>query len=138
MPIYEYQCEKCKRVSSFLVRNLATHKPPVCPKCGHSKMSRVLSRFATTRRGGAADSDDLPDLGDFDERDPRSMARMMRRLADDSGEEMPPEVDEFCRRLESGEDPEKIEKDFEEKYGDEEDAGGTGKSGGSDDTLYEA
>ena len=138
MPIYEYQCDKCKKVSSFLVRRLADHKPPACPKCGHPKMTRLLSRFATARRGGSSDSDDVPDFSDFDERDPRSMARMMRRMADDAGEEMPPEVDEFCRRLESGEDPEKIGKEFEEQYGDEEGAGGADRATGSDDTLYEA
>jgi putative FmdB family regulatory protein len=138
MPIYEYQCEKCKRVLSFLVRNVAAHKPPVCPKCGHPKMSRVLSRFATSRRDGSGGEDDLPDFSDFDERDPRSMARMMRRLADDSGEEMPAEVDEFCRRLESGEDPEKLEKEFEEKFGDEENPGGAAAGGAGDNTLYEA
>ncbi len=139
MPIYEYQCEKCRRILSFLVRNMATHKPPTCPKCGHPKMNRVLSRFATARRGGSADTDDLPDFSDFDERDPRSMARMMRRLADESGEEMPGEVDEFCRRLEGGEDPEKLEKEFEAKYGDEDGEAGTSeRSGSSDSTLYEA
>lgn len=138
MPIYEYQCEKCKRVLSFLVRNVSAHKPPTCPKCGHPKMSRVLSRFATARRGGTDSDADLPDLSDFDERDPRSMARMMRRMADDAGEDMPPEVDEFCRRLESGEDPEKLEKEFEEKFGDEEGPGGTSSQRGGDDTLYEA
>lgn len=105
-------------------------------------MTRLFSRFATSRRGAASTSDesDMPDFSDFDERDPQSMARMMRRMADEAGEEMPPEVDEFCRRLESGEDPEKIEKDLEAKYGDldEKESAGSADSGASDDTLYEA
>ena len=46
MPIYEYQCEQCRKVFSFLVRNVATHQPPTCPGCGHGKMTRALSRFA--------------------------------------------------------------------------------------------
>jgi len=51
MPIYEYECEKCRRVLNFLVRNAKVHKPPACPKCGHKKMHRVLSRFAAVKKG---------------------------------------------------------------------------------------
>jgi hypothetical protein len=59
--------------------------------------------------------DDLSDpsfLSDFDEDDPRSMGRMMRRMADEVGEELGPEFDEVVGRLESGESPEQIEKDM--------------------------
>jgi len=136
MPIYEYQCEKCKRVLNFLVRNVSTHKPPVCPKCGHKKMTRVISRFAALKGrilSAAGGDDDMPDLSDFDENDPRSLGRMMRQMADETGEAMPPEMDEMCRRLEAGEDPEKIEEEMGDVLGE----GGPG-GGGGDSTLYEA
>ena len=48
--------------------------------------------------------------GDFDESDPRSMAKMMRKMGNEMGEEMPPEFDEAVDRLESGESPDEIEK----------------------------
>jgi len=48
--------------------------------------------------------------GDFDESDPRSMAKMMRKMGNEMGEEMPPEFDEAIDRLESGESPDEIEK----------------------------
>ncbi len=47
--------------------------------------------------------------GDFDEEDPRSMARMMRKMGHELGEDMPPEFDEVVDRLESGQSPEEIE-----------------------------
>ena len=142
MPIYEYQCEKCRKVFNFLVRSVSTHKPPKCPKCGHPKMSRVISRFAAVgKRGtaGAEAGDDLPPgLDGLDENDPKSLGRMMRQMAAETGEEMPAEMDEMCRRLESGEDPEKIEAEMGDLLGDEG-AGGVGGPGGApDNTLYEA
>ena len=157
MPIYEYECEKCKKVSSFLVRNTETHKAPECPKCGHKKTHRLLSRFAavasskTRGANGGVDREEgapppaggpgpehMPDmsmLDGIDENDPRSMGRVMRKLAEETGEAMPPEMDEMCRRLESGEDPEKIEEDMGELMG-EDGPGGPG-GGGGDDTLYD-
>jgi len=148
MPIYEYQCEKCRRVSSFLVRNVAAHQPPACPKCGHPAMTRAFSRFAAPK-GGAKKSapagepalaaaggapPDMPDLGGVDENDPRAMGRMMRQMAAQSGESLPHEMDDVARRLESGENPEDIEADLGEEFGGESDGGGAG----GDDTLYDA
>ena len=40
MPIYEYSCEGCKHQFETLVRG---NEPPVCPACGSSDLSRILS-----------------------------------------------------------------------------------------------
>jgi hypothetical protein len=56
--------------------------------------------------------DDLADpdnLGDLDENDPRSIARWMRKMSDEVGEDMGSEFEEVVDRLESGESPEDIE-----------------------------
>jgi hypothetical protein len=61
--------------------------------------------------------DDLADpsaLGDLDEEDPKSMARWMRRMSAETGEEMPAEFDEVLDRLESGQSPEEIEESMPE------------------------
>ncbi len=47
--------------------------------------------------------------GDFDENDPKSMARMMKRMGSEMGEDLGPEFNEVVDRLEAGEDPESIE-----------------------------
>jgi hypothetical protein len=49
-------------------------------------------------------------LGDVDENDPRSMAKMMRRMGNELGEDMGPEFNETINRLEAGENPEDVEK----------------------------
>lgn len=45
----------------------------------------------------------------LDEKDPRSLARLMKKMASETGEEMDDEMREVCERLEAGEDPEKLE-----------------------------
>ena len=47
--------------------------------------------------------------GDFDENDPKAMARMMKKMGNEMGEDLGPEFDEVVDRLEAGEDPESID-----------------------------
>jgi putative FmdB family regulatory protein len=44
MPIYEYRCRDCRRISSFLLLNLQEPLAPVCERCGSSSLERILSR----------------------------------------------------------------------------------------------
>lgn len=53
MPLYEYCCEKCGHVTTFLEKS-GTRKPHPCEKCGSAKTERLLSAFAA--HGGAASS----------------------------------------------------------------------------------
>ena len=116
MPIYEYHCKDCQRRVSILWRSFseASDGEATCPRCGGTNLTRLVSRVRVIRSEESR-LDDLSDpsfLSDFDEDDPRSMGRMMRRMADEVGEELGPEFDEVVGRLESGESPEQIEKDM--------------------------
>jgi hypothetical protein len=68
-------------------------------------------------------------MSGLDENDPKSMGRWMRKMAAESGEEMPAEFDEVVGRLEAGEDPESIEKSMPELA---EGMGGAGNMGEPD------
>ena len=107
MPIYEYECIKCRRKSSILTMRVSEKVDPVCGHCGSTEMSRLMSRFAMPRSEDAR-MDALADpskLGDFDENDPKSIARMMRRMGSEMGDEFAgPEFDEAVDELESGGD----------------------------------
>jgi putative FmdB family regulatory protein len=114
MPIYEYQCQDCHRKVSLLWRSFqdAQTREAICPRCGGTRLSRLVSKVAVLR---SEDSrlDDLADpssMPDLDENDPKSLARFMRKMADETGEEMGAEFEEVVGRLEAGEDPEEIEK----------------------------
>ena len=112
MPIYEYRCHDCRRRVSLFFRSYSDIKDePSCPRCGGTHLTRLISRVAVVR---SEDSrlDDLSDpsmLGDLDEDDPKSIARWMRKMSAETGEEMPPEFGEVIDRLESGQSPEEIE-----------------------------
>lgn len=113
MPIYEYVCHDCKRRVSLLWRSFtdAQEREAICPRCGGAHLTRLISRVAVLR---SAESrlDDLSDpssMGDLDESDPKSLARFMRKMASETGEDLGPEFEEVVGRLEAGEDPESIE-----------------------------
>ena len=135
-------------------------------------MTREMSRFAMVKglteppagsSAGEGMDDGMPDLDDprvarvmgelerdmehMDENNPKHMAHMMRKMKDvlPPGT-MPKELDIAIRRLEAGEDPEKIEADMGDVLGDlmgpegEEDGMGGGYGGGAysrDAGLYD-
>ncbi len=171
MPIYEYACPKCRVIFNFLSKRLNPDRSPVCPKCGHKKLLKQMSRFATSRglKEPAAKSEadegkpPMPDFEDprmerammemerdmehLDENNPKHMAHMMRKMKDlmPPGT-MPKELDVAIKRLEAGEDPEKIEEDMGDVLGDfmggedeESGMGGPGGMGGytHDSGLYD-
>jgi putative FmdB family regulatory protein len=89
MPIYEYRCEECGSPSTFLVLKQEGFAP-VCKKCGNQRLTRLISRVAFLRSDEAR-MERLADpsrLGDINEQDPRSMARWMKRMSKELGEDM--------------------------------------------------
>jgi putative FmdB family regulatory protein len=55
MPIYEYECKKCKKAFEALVRISAEEKPE-CPQCGSRHTERLLSVFAAGSAKGRSAS----------------------------------------------------------------------------------
>ena len=122
-------------IFQFLVRHPSKDTLPVCPRCSNKNMERVMSSFSLGR-GQFSTSDGLeddPSLAGLDEEDPKTMARAIRRMADELGEDLGSEVSEALSRLEAGEDPEKIERDLEESGSGMDDSAPSRDSG-----LYEA
>jgi len=167
MPIYEFACPKCRRIYSFLSKRVNPAHSPTCPKCGRKNLSKEVSRFAMLKgvaEPQAAPAGDeggppMPDLDDprierammemerdmehLDENNPKHMAHMLRKMKDimPAGT-MPKEMEIAIKRLEAGEDPEKIEEDMGDVLGDfmGEEGGPGGGGGGSytrDSGLYD-
>ncbi len=128
MPIYEFYCPDCHRIFNFLSRKVKTTKRPACPRCGNKGLQRKVSSFAISKGRPEPGEDGLPDLDEtrleqamaslageaekLDEEDPRQMAGLMRRLYDATGLELGPGMEEAIRRMEAGEDPDKIEEEM--------------------------
>ena len=107
MPIYEFYCPDNRRIYSFFARSLRyAGMTPRCPENPKFRMERMVSRFAFT--GRAKENSEMPDGGtpqddarmeaamrdmeremgrmDNDNPDPRQVARMMRKVAELSGD----------------------------------------------------
>lgn len=131
MPIYEFYSPDTNKIYSFFARSLSQGAlTPRCPDKPKARMERLISRFAVTGRAKEK-SDEGPDpstdprleramaemereMSGIDENnpDPRQLGRLMRRMAEATGQKMPGEMEQMLRRLESGEDPEKLEEEF--------------------------
>jgi len=130
MPIYEFYCRHCHRVMSFLSRAVNTQDTPACPHCGRGDLARRASAFAISKgrkeepkpeaAPGPVDEARLEramaslasDLDSLDENDPRQGASLMRKLFSAAGAPVASGMEEALRRMEAGEDPEKIEEEM--------------------------
>jgi putative FmdB family regulatory protein len=131
MPIYEFYCRHCHRVMSFLSRAVNTERTPACPHCGRTDLFRRASAFAISKGRTEEPKPEAPplpgldearlekameslagDLDSLDENDPKQGAQLMRRLFSATGMPIKGEMAEALRRMESGEDPEKIEEEM--------------------------
>jgi putative FmdB family regulatory protein len=122
MPIYEYYCHDCRRRVSVFWRSFsdAEKGTPTCPRCDGSNLTRLMSRVRLVRSEDSRleDMADPSSMPDFDENDPKSLGRWMRKMSDEVGEDLGPEFDEVVGRLEAGEDPEEIEKSMPDLMGE--------------------
>jgi putative FmdB family regulatory protein len=131
MPIYEFYCPHCHRVLHFLSRAVNTEKTPPCPRCHRSDLVRRAAAFAISKGrkeeprpaappGPALDEERLGramealagDMESLDENDPRQGAHLMRKLFAATGLPVAGGMEEALRRMEAGEDPEKIEEEM--------------------------
>jgi len=148
MPIYEFYCPNNHRIYQFYAKTLAQGRTvPKCPDNPAFPMRKMLSRFAVNTGGYGDEPPSAPSAGDtaddsrmeaamgamerefsqVDENDPRAMGRMMRRMAELSGEKIDGEMEEVVRKLEEGADPDELEDRM----------GGEGTPGGEDDPYGE-
>ena len=134
MPIYEFYCEDCHTIFNFLSAKVDTTTSPACPKCGLDPIKRQVSRFAISKGlaepsaapPGGADDPLSPqeekmmrameglasDAESLDENDPRQMAGFLRRLYNAGDMPVGSAMEEAMRRMEQGEDPDKIDEDL--------------------------
>lgn len=158
MPIYEYYCPDNNRIYQFFAKTLEQAKEtPKCPDNPEFRMIKMVSGFAirgAQRKskgdesgpgapGGGGPEDSPADdprmeaafaqlereMDSIDENDPRAMGRMMRRMSDLTGEKLDGEMEEMVRKLEEGQDPEKIEAEMGDLLGEDGEGGG-GYGGG--------
>ena len=126
MPIYEYRCPSCAKKWSKVWSRFPSREEEAelkCRSCGSARLQRLFSPFSKPKSeeqrleslaGGSS-------LAGLDENDPRSLARLMRKVSEETGERLEGEEAEMLERMEAGEMP--------------EEEGATGEEAGGDDFL---
>ncbi len=129
MPIYEFYCEDCHTIFNFFSKRVNTERIPACPKCTRPRLARQVSLFSLSKGRREDDGDDvLADVDEskleqammsmagevesMDEDDPRQAARLIRKLFDTTGVTLRGGMEEAIRRMEAGEDPDRIEEEM--------------------------
>jgi putative FmdB family regulatory protein len=136
MPIYEFYCESCNTIYNFFSRSINTTKKPSCPTCKTRKLKRQMSKFAKISAGKEEDTaQDLPvdesrmekamdvlsrEASSINSDDPQQAAKLMRKFTDAAGANLGAGMEEALRRMEAGEDPDRIEAEMGDLIDNEE------------------
>jgi putative FmdB family regulatory protein len=128
MPIYEFFCNDCNTIFDFFSGRVNTEKRPMCPKCFKGPLEKVISNFAVLKGEKEHGDTEMPELDEaklekamsmlereaktINEDDPRQAAHLMRKLCNTTGLNIGSGIEGALRRMEAGEDPDKIEEEM--------------------------
>jgi putative FmdB family regulatory protein len=124
MPLYDYFCQDCqRRFDVFMTYAEYGSRPVTCPHCQSGNVRRRIPRVRVAKSEASRFDSMAGDLSDPAamaglENDPQAMGRVMRKMGQEMGEELPPEFNEVVDRLEKGQSPQDIEKELPDLGGD--------------------
>ena len=118
MPVYEYRCNKCKRLTTVYARGFSETPEVTCANCGGKDLTRLFSSF-TLRKTWRDFYDDIltdKELADgMMANDPRALAKWSRKMDAAAGGEMDSEHEDLLQRLEGGESWQKLVTEYQQK-----------------------
>lgn len=112
MPAYDFICNACqKRFDVFMTYSEYGVKAVHCTHCGSGNVRRRMTKVRIAKSAESRMDGLESELSSFEglEEDPRALGRMMKKLGNEMGEDLPAEFDEVVDRLEAGQSPEEIE-----------------------------
>jgi len=106
MPIYEYKCQDCGRLTSVFVKSITSEVDTACRHCGGANLSRAVSGFAYHK----SEATILQEYGSEpkrveDYRDPRQIGRWVERKFHEMGEDLPDSTRKMIDAAREGELP---------------------------------
>ncbi len=109
MPIYEFKCRECGRLTSVFVRSVGAAGDATCQRCGSRQMDRVISGFAYHKSAQTV----LEEYGSEpkrleDYKDPRQIGRWVERKFKQYGMDVPDEARKMIDAAREGEFPEPV------------------------------
>src|SRR3972149_5427264 len=110
MPIYEYRCADCGRLTSVFVKSASAEPSPACSSCGGTKLARAFSRFAyhkSEQRVLEQYGAEPRSLDDY--KDPRQIGRWAERKFDEYGIDLPQQARDMIDAARGGEMPSPVD-----------------------------
>jgi len=90
MPIYEYRCRNCGKKFEVLHLSPEEVHSPECKFCHSGNVRKLISRVRVVRSEESR-LESLMDpsmMGGLDEKDPKSLAKWMKRMGKEMGEDV--------------------------------------------------
>jgi putative FmdB family regulatory protein len=112
MPTYDFICNKCnQRFDVFQTFSEYGKKAVHCTHCQSDNVRRRMTKVRIAKSDSSRMESAADDFSGMDgiEDDPRALAKMMRKMGGEMGEELPSEFNDVVDRLEAGQSPEEIE-----------------------------
>ncbi len=111
MPIWEYTCAGCGRLTSVFVRRVDASVEPACQHCGSRDLRRAISRVAVHKTEqqimeeyGTPD----PAAGPGAYKDPRQIGRWVEQRFEQMGMDLPQEARTMIDAAREGEFPDPV------------------------------
>lgn len=111
MPIYEYRCLDCRNKVEILVLPGSQATTPTCPRCGGTRMQRLMSSFAyhMSEKDRLSQLDTSRRMSDDYYQDDRNIGLWAKKRMQELGHDPGPEFEGIV---------EKAKKDVKEKLSD--------------------
>ena len=96
MPIYEYRCRQCRKKFEHIHLSTGSTETACCPHCQSRELDRLISRVRVMKseESRLESLADPSKLSGFDENDPQSVARWMRKMGKEMGEDLGEDIDQ--------------------------------------------
>ena len=109
MPIYEFKCQECGRLTSVFVRSMEVSHEATCQHCGSRRLERAVSRFAYRK----SEQTILEEHGSEpkrleDYKDPRQIGRWVERKFQEYDMDLPDDARKMIDAAREGEFPEPV------------------------------
>lgn len=104
MPIYEYECARCGRISSHVVLGSERKNRPACEHCGSTRTRRVMSSFAVVESEASrlADLDTSKPRDESFYSDSRNVGLWAKKRAQQMGVDLGSKFEDTVEKARSG------------------------------------
>ena len=111
MPIYEFVCRDCAKLTSVFVRTVNRDVSATCSHCGSGSMKRAVSRVSIGRtESQVMEQYGMPEPGQGADayKDPRQIGRWVEQRFEQMGMDLPQEARTMIDAAREGEFPEPV------------------------------